>query len=227
MAVLASTIVASARTLLQDASGVRWTDAELLGYLNEGQGAVVVLKPTAYVKVAVVELVAGTRQQIPDDGEQLIDVTRNLGTNGTTPGRAIRIVDRGLMDAADINWHAADPSAETRNYMYELTAPKYYMVSPPQPASARGHVEIVYGAIPPAVALDGNIALADSYRGALLDYVLSRALQKETEVTAGTNKPLMHRTAFISSVTGKALGEVATNPNATAPAAPAKPNARR
>lgn len=224
MAVLASDIVSAARIVLQDADAVRWSNTELLGYLNEGQAAIVVLKPTAYVKVVPHQLVAGTRQPLPADGEQLIDVPRNMGTNGTTPGRVIRITERAQLDAADPAWHTATADNVVVNYTYELNDPKHFMVYPPQPTSGRGQVELVYGAVPPAAALGEAIALADSYRGALLDYVLSRAYAKDSEHTAASGKPLAHRNAFIAAVTGKVAGENATNPNRTAPASPGASN---
>lgn len=222
MAVTVASVIADARQILQDASSVRWTDAELIGYINDGQLATAVLKPTAFVKVSAVRLAAGTRQALPADGIQLLDIPRNMGAAGNTPGRVVTITGREELDAANPRWHATAPAVDVRHYMYDLEDPKHYMVYPPQPASSQGYVELVYGAVPPAAVSGGNLTIGDEYKAAIVDYVLSRAFSKDSEYTAGSNKHTLHRQAFIAAVTGKWQAEAATNPNRTAPAAPEK-----
>ena len=47
MAISGSDILSRVRDTLQDTTSVRWTDAELLRYLNDGQREVVNMKPDA------------------------------------------------------------------------------------------------------------------------------------------------------------------------------------
>lgn len=218
--ILNTAILAQAQTILLDASGVRWPNTELLGWLNEGQRAIVGFKPTAYMKSLAVQLAAGTKQAAPSDCVQLVDIARNMGTDGNTPGRAIRITNRATLDAQVPNWHAATPSATVKHYTYTLLDPLRFYVYPPQPANGQGYVEITYGALPPAGVLGVAIAVEDVYAHTLLDYVLYRAFSKDTEFGADANRATAHQNAFLASLTGKAEVEAGLSPNVTAPANP-------
>ncbi len=215
-----ATLFRTVRQVLQDAEGVRWTDPELLDYLNEGQRSILTFKANAYVRSRVIKLTTGTLQNLPEDGVQLIDVPRNMGTSGQNPGRAIRIVRRELLDAKVPRWHAADPSAEAKHYMYAPLQPKHFLVYPPQPPTLQGHVEIVYGALPPDTTLNGAISVDDIYEAPLIDYVLHRSFAKDTEFAADQNRSAQHFQAFVNALTGKAKNEVGANPNTMAPANP-------
>lgn len=213
-------IFSTVRQVLQDVAGDRWSNAELLSYLNEGQRAILTFKSNAYVKSDVVKLAAGTRQSLPSDCVQLIDIPRNMGANGQTPGRAVRIVKRELLDSKVPRWHAADPSSEVKHYMYSALQPKQFFVYPPQPATLQGHVEIVFGATPPDASINGPIYVDDIYEAPLIDYVLHRSFAKDTEFAADQNRSAQHFQAFVFALTGKAKNEVGANPNMTAPAKP-------
>jgi len=107
---LASDVLTRVRLLLQDPDGVRWLDAEQFQWLTDGQRAIVVVRPDASAKNAEIELVAGSKQTLPDDGLRLLDVVRNVpvtAVNSTTQtgGRAVRLVDREVLDSQDPSWH--------------------------------------------------------------------------------------------------------------------------
>lgn len=212
--VLASSVIERAQTILQDTTGVRWpADSELLGWLNDGQREIVLLKPNAYVKHSAHRLVAGAKQALPDDGVQMIDVVCNLGIAGSMPGRAVRIVERSVLDAQVPNWYASAPAAEVKHYCYSPLDPKTFYVYPPQPVVNQGFVELVYGANPADATLTGAITLDDIYQNVLVDYVLYRAFSKESE--AGDNqRASLHRGAFEAALNGKANGEAIVNPAA-------------
>lgn len=217
--IIASSVIAKAQIILQDVAGVRWpSDTELLGWLNDGQREVAVFKPNAYVKHSATQLAPGTRQAVPADCISLVDVVRNMGTNGTTPGRAIRVSYREVMDAQVPNWHAATPRAEVRHFMYSALDPKVFWVYPPQPDTAPGFVEIVYGAVPVTATFSGPIQIDDIYQNVLVDYILYRAFSKDTEAAAEVQRAATYQAAYMAALTGKARLEAALNPNTTAPA---------
>lgn len=223
--IIASTIIDKAQTILQDTTGIRWPDDELLGWLNDGQREIVIYKPNASVKNQSVALAAGTKQTIPADGVQLIDIPRNMG-NGSTPGRSIRITMREVLDAQVPNWHALAQTTEIKHYTYTPLDPKTYYVYPP--AVAGTQVEMIYAAAPTNVGSSGSaITIDDIYQTVLLDYVLYRAYSKDTEYAADVNRAAAHQNAYLAALGGKAKVEAAVNPNATAPANPnVTPNTR-
>ena len=95
---------------LQDTTNVRWSEAELLRYINDAQREIVNLRPEASADHANVQLSTGTEQTIPDVGLRLIKVVRNMSAAGgsATGKRTIRIVDRDILDTLEPDWH--DPA---------------------------------------------------------------------------------------------------------------------
>ncbi len=201
----ASYIIGRARTLLVDESAVRFSDSELLGWVNDGQREIVVLRPDANQVVANVVLVAGTRQSIPADGYQLVEVYRNMGT-GTTPGRAVRKVEREYMDSAMPAWHAATPENDVHHYMYDPRTPRTFFVYPP--AVGGRAVEVAYSAAPALLPEASSvIGIGDSYANALLDYVMYRAMAKDSEHPANAQRAVAYRQAFENSLGLKAQAD--------------------
>lgn len=220
MTTTAASLIAKAQKILQDTAGVSWDSTELLGWLNDGQKMVVLLKPNSNAKTSSVKLVAGTRQALPTDGVQLIDITNNMGTDGTTVGRAIRIAERETMDAFNPDWHTGTASTTVKHYMYSELDPKVFWNYPPQPSANQGYVRIVYGAVPTDAASDGNIGLDDIYGPPLVDYMLFRAYSKDTEYASDPARSNLHQQAFGNALGVKFKVERSLTPNVSAPAAP-------
>ncbi len=212
-----NTIISKAGKVLSDVTGVRWDSAELLGWLNSGQREISIFKPNSNVKASVVQLVKGTRQSLPADAMQLIDVVRNMGTDGLVPGRSIRQTDRETLDSALPTWHAAKPSAVVKNYIFNPLDPKNYYIYPPQPATGQGFVELVHGAIPVDVVANGVIAIDDIYETVLLDYMLYRAFSKDSEY-ADQSKSDKYFGAFSNAMGTKSKIEAGISPTVSAPA---------
>lgn len=223
--ILAQTILDSASTLLQDTGKVRWLEAEMLGYLNEGQREAVLIKPSAYVKAVAVQTVAGSKQELPSDGVALIDVVRNMGTNGTTPGRAIRAISRQLLDNINPDWHTTGAAAVTKHFVHNANAPKVWYAYPPQPASDRGQVEVIYSASPPAVAaVTDPITLDDVYATPLGYYVLYRCYNRDADYAGNAQEAARYYSLFMGLLGAKKAGEAETAPaQATAPRDPMNP----
>ncbi len=209
-------IVSRAAIVLQDTTGVRWPQTEeLLLWLNDGQREVVLRKPDAYAQNTVVQLVVGTKQSIPATGIQLLDVIRNMGTGGATPGRAITRIDREILDEQRPDWHSETASAETKHYMFDLRDPKHFYVYPPQHATA-GQVEEVYSAAPTDLSVLGDtITLDDIYSGVLLDYILYRAYSKDADLSpSAPQRAVAHYNSFLASLGAKGQIEQVVDPNA-------------
>ena len=179
---LASDIIDRARIVLQDTESARWADAELLKWINDGQRAIVVVRPDASTLNTTINLTTGTKQAIPADGIRLMDVVRNiLANNGA--GRAVRYVDREVLDSHDPSWHMSTAAVTVKQYVYDNRDPKNFYVYPPAAAGAK--LEIIYSKNPTDVAAAGStLALEDIYAEPLLNYVLFRAYSKDAEYGA-------------------------------------------
>lgn len=200
--VSASHLLDRVQSHLIDPSGDTWSREALRGYLTDAQRALVRLRPEAYTVSETVQLSPGVRQALPDGGTWIVDVVRNLGSDGATPRRMIREVARAELDASSPRWPEARPQLEVINWTRDKRDPKRYFVYPPQPDPA-GHVELVYTPAPPVVGTDeGEIAFDEVYAPALVDYVLSWALTMETDA-AQVEKARSHYQRFVVAATGQ------------------------
>lgn len=191
-------IIDSAAFTLQDETAVQWDRAEFLGYVNDGQRDLCIVKPNAYTINRSVQLVAGTKQAIPADGASFVRIECNMGTTGTTRGRAPRSIDLEVLGRQNPNWHSASTSATVQEYGYDERDRKRFYVSPPQPTVSPGQVELVFHGIPADLAAETDtIVLDDLYKTALEHYVVYRAYLKEGEFS-NAGGAMAHRSEFLT-----------------------------
>ncbi len=200
---------------LQDTTNVRWPTVELLRYLNDGQREVVLLRPDASVSTQAVQLTANdTRQSLPSTGIRLLDMTRNMGTNGSTPGSAIRLISREVLDTQIPTWHSETGQTAVKHYMFDPRSPRIYYVYPRVHATTQVWVELIYSSAPTDVAtLAGTITLDDIYANALVDFILYRAYGKDAEYAANAGYAQQRYQSFITSLGLKGQTDMGINPN--------------
>lgn len=182
MAVAVDPLVDDIQRDLQDVGGTRWVDATVIAFLNAGQREIVELRPDAAAATAAAQLVAGARQTLPAGKNRLLRPGRNMGTNGTTPGREATIVPREDLAAAVPGWSTAPPSPTVRHVLYNAEVdPAEYYVYPPQPATGQGYLELTTSGPPIDAAAAGNLTIADWAREPLHYYALFRAYAADTD----------------------------------------------
>lgn len=212
--ILASSLVSRSGTLIQDKTKIRWPEAELLDWLNDGQREVVLLKPEACVTNGPVLLQAGkTKQTLPATGIILLDLVRNMGAAGSTPGQAITICSREVLDQVIPEWHSvANDLGYIQHYTFDPRDPKTYYTYPKAPATS-WYVDLVFSSAP-ANATEGSvISIDDIYSNALLDYMLYRCYSKDATFAQNATLAAAHYQLFLNSLGGKGAVESATNPN--------------
>lgn len=208
----AKSIIDKASILLLDPTNVRWSRAELLGWINDAQRQIVLMSPNATNKVAVFQLVAGTRQSIPSDGWTLLDVIRYMGTDGTKPGRAIRIASQEVMDAFNPNWHSSTPSVVPQSYMFDQQDQTIFYVYPPN--TGKGYVQVNYSPEPIDLTSETQtIGVRDIFQTSILDYVMYRACSKDAEYAPGLQLAGGYLQTFTSSMGEKSKSETTNSPN--------------
>jgi hypothetical protein len=211
---LASDVINRVGTALGDTNNAKWSPSELLGYLNDGERLIATLQPISAQEIAAAPLVAGARQALPRNGWMLIDIVRNLGSSGASPGRAIRIIGRRLLDAFNPLWQTALQSPVVQSYIYDLRDPLNFFVYPPSTGGV--YVEINYAlTIAPLISANQPITLIDIYEEALYTYMLFRAASKLAEYAPGPEVASGYWTLFQALLTGREKAEMQINPNAS------------
>jgi len=219
MAVTVQSVIDRAQTVLQDTTGVRWpVIAELVLWINDAQREIALLKPDASASNATVTLATGTKQDIPSGGNRLLKVVRNMSAASSGTGkRAVRLVDREVLDAQTPDWH--DPTVTgdaahttiVKHYIYDESNPRNFYVYPGVAGSS--YVEIIYSSNPATVAQNANLSIPDIFANAVMNYVLYMAYMKDAEYAGNAQRASSHFQIFTTSVTGKGQIDAITNPN--------------
>ena len=193
--ILSSTLIASASELAQDDTNEVWSTPEALGWLNDGQRSVCILRPDANVLNHSVVLIPGTKQTIT--GRRIMDIMRNMGSDGNTPGRAITIVDKKVMDEFNFDWHIATPATVIEEYMYDIRDPNTFYVSPPADGATPPYVEISEAVNPTDMTVTTDpIDLNDIYAPALIEWMCYRFFGRDSEVTPSHGRALSYLQNF-------------------------------
>lgn len=206
MATKVRSILNRVAALLNDEEFVRWEEAELLEWLNDGQRVIARGPGTdVYVVRDNVTAAAGTVQDLPTNSIRLVDVVKNV-----SDGSSIYQSDYATVDVLSSSWRAA--TADTAEvFFYDERNPKQFEVYPPQAGGEL--IEVVYNAQPGNAAIQGEIVIDDMYADALIDYIVYRALSKDTEDTGlDMKKATAHYRAFLLSAGFKDAADALIEP---------------
>ncbi len=203
MTTTAQSIIKQAHELLQDPDGIRWPATELVAHLNDGQRALVELRPEMFAVTVATALVAGPKQTVPVACAELLEIPRN------TNGGAIRPVDRAMLDAVSPDWYTMTGALKVKHTMVDAREPNVFYVFPP--AAVGASVDLVYAAWPAdmatpsgvtAATVTGNISVDDSFKTALLHWVLARGYMKDAEFGGNATLAATHLQLFTAAAGG-------------------------
>jgi len=219
---------------------VRFKARELVRAYHEAQLVISRLLPPTCYRLAAVRLQPGSLQSIelleqakvlPDPGGnvqgiQFMELICNMGTNGSTPGRAISIADRGDLDSLDPLWHTKT-GATVRCFTHDPRMPKHFHVEPAVPADTAVWVRAAFTAKPPELALptlddtdtfkvdgtsDATVGLPDEAVPDVHAYMVARLLFKESK-WADPAKAARFTELFTGSMNTKVETLTGSNPN--------------
>ncbi len=243
--VLVREVFARASSLMQDLNPQFHLapEREMVDALYDGEVAITKFLPSACSRIDAIRLAPGTKQSIeviplenckpgngstpaqPILGTMVLDVLRNMGTDGLTPGTAIRLTERMILDSQSPQWHTVTGPV-VRSFMFDPRMPRYFYVTPGVPAGGLW-IEVAFTAQPakiPNTGTPGNelylatgnsattIDVADEHVDDLTNYVVARMLQRQVE-WADANKANSFAQMFLSSLNAKVATNTGSNPN--------------
>lgn len=218
----------------------RWSARELIRVYNEATTVIGRLLVSSCSRMDSIKLQPGTVQSIatlaqanvlPNPGADLtgihlLEVPCNMGANGLTPGPAITVTSKKMLDAVSPNWHASTGPV-VRSIVFDPTLPRIFMVEPGVPVGTDVWVRAKFTALPAAVALpaiddkttwlvDGTnataIALSDEHAPDIHAYMVARASMKDADY-ADPAKAERFSQMFVGSMNSKVEALTGTNPN--------------
>jgi hypothetical protein len=206
----AKVAIDGATRLLHDADNTRWSRADLLAWLNQGQRQIVLVRPDAKTARGEITLIEGIDQTIPAEGLRLLRITRNVG------GRAVTLISEEQLTDYDPTWPTAAAKSVVKHYMHDPREPKAFQTYPP--ALAGSKVQGVWSLSPVDCANEDSAMDLDAiYEPALVDYILHRAYARDSEDAANAQLAALHRDNFMLALTGKTESDAAGDPRASQP----------
>lgn len=226
MTITAVDVFTRVRLLAQDEDSIRWPLDEQRQWINDAMRQIVLLKPNANPVNVVMTLAAGTRQSLASSYMAFLTMKRNMKANGTDGAKAVRMVEREILDAMHPNWHDTDyypAQAIVKQATYDPKNPREFYVYPSN--NGTGKVEIVVSQVPPPIAeatalediadpvYTAALPMGDEWLNAITDYVLFRAYSKDMGGVGNASRAAAHYKMFGDTCGVKLSMEVVMNPN--------------
>ena len=203
--------------LVQDVARDQFDYPDLINWYNFGQRLLVAYLPDANAVIDVMKLASGARQSLPVRSLGLINVHRNMGTDGLTPGTAIIRSSVEAIKAFDLGWSSATPAAVIINFMQDPVDKTNFYTYPP--SDGTGYVEIEFGQVPPIAVYDAGgewenlmVGVHEKYVDSLLNYILHRSYDKDTDFPGNLERSGFHLDLFYSSAGLQNPGKQQTQP---------------
>jgi len=169
-------VIDAARVLINDDNALmpeRFSDAELLGFVNQAIKRTAMLRPDLFATVSTITPTADTtRQELSASVIRIMELHRVVG------GNALVEVDKPTMDQNYPEWHT-EASGTPVNWMRHPRSPRGYYLYP-APASGTT-ISAEFTTTPSDYALSDTIALPDAYKAALVDCVVYLAESVDDE----------------------------------------------
>ena len=186
-------VITEARRLIQDTkTPYRYSDAVMLGFVNQTLKRMVLLRPDLFAVIADFTTTANTvLQSCPADSNRLIEIFQ------VKNGNAVTEVNRETLDRTAPSWQN-EAAGQPVNFMRHVRNPNRFFVYP-RPTTG---VELVgeYAQTPPDYTLDQEITFpTDAYFPTVVDGVIFLAESIDNEhVNSGRAK--LFQDSFVQSL---------------------------
>lgn len=185
MGILASAVVNDARIILNDVAGTRYTNPEMLIWVNAGRRDMAALRPSVWNKTAkrTVTLASGAYQKLDElgvsDASSLMDVICNV--SGTTPTSTIRLIERSQLDNFKPSWRS-ETGKEVQHWFKDEANHFGFWI---YPSVTGGKIDVNVAVAPVDLGTLEEVCVPiDVLATTLMHYLLFRAYSKEDEASA-------------------------------------------
>ena len=214
MAFTANDYITDAAELYGDTDYDRVSSDKWIRYLNASIRALILVRPDAGAQTDNIQLVAGVLQSLPATALRMLDITRNMGVDGSTPGKIITPVDRKHLDYSNLLWPAATGDTEIDNFSYDKENPRIFYVTPPVATTPAVYVEMQVSQLPTAVTVTGSDpGVNDVFFEPIVQYMLYKAFSTDDEGVE-FQKALSYMQNFFNLLQVEMATSVAAGPEA-------------
>lgn len=151
----------------------RFSDADLLGFVNQAIERTCMMRPDLFITNATVTpTVDQVEQELPSTVTRLMEIHRVVG------GESLGEVDKQTMDRSYPSWTTATSDTPVNWMRHPRNPRRYYLYPAPEIGT---QITVEYVVVPGDYALGDTIALPDSYKAAMEDCVAALAELTDNE----------------------------------------------
>lgn len=182
MSFTALNYIEDAAELYSDTAYDRIASATWIKYLNAALRTLVLVRPDAGAVTESVQLAAGIKQSIPTAALRLLDITRNMGSDGSTAGRIVTPSKRKHIDYSNLLWPAATGETYIENFSHDPNVPDIFYVTPPVSSTTDVYVEMSSSQLPTTITATGDsVSTNDIFFEPVVQYMLYKAYAADDE----------------------------------------------
>lgn len=198
------------RKRILDESKIDFDDPEMLNLFNLTGRKMVTLQPKVHTRIRNLKMQVGNKQILsatPPVGLEIVDVIRNMGTDGLTPGRAIRQTDRAFITRY-VPTFSTDPVNADASIWDWWPLPEYpeqFYVHPR--SDGTGYLELEQAEVPADIVYDAPgawrslaIPTSDYYLDGYINGVLYQAYDDDTDIPGNTPRSQLYYQRFLMSL---------------------------
>lgn len=188
-----------------DESNDEYTEQNLLDLYHLAINEIINLVPRAHSDSRTWKLAAATRQVIPADAVEIVDVIMNMGTDGLVPGAAIRETTLDIMKTLLPGWEADTPTDAAENFFRLPESKVEFMIYPANTGS--GYLKGRVTTIPARVIWDSGgdwklavIPLDDTFGSAIINGMVYIAYDDDTDTPGNSPRSQMFYGRFLQDL---------------------------
>jgi len=171
-----------AARLLSDVGNDKWPRNHLAHAVAFVLREIAGLRPYSLAELDTMELDSGYEHAVPDDVLRWLGAVRNMGSDGSTPGRTIVSGDWHTLKAFDPDLYGRKPGSEVREVYWDESKPRVFYTYPPVTSGV--HIQFQAAKAPPTgdtIAADDttDMPITADYLPALVDGVMAYALGEQ------------------------------------------------
>ncbi len=203
-------VIDTCRKRILDEANIDFDDPQMLNLFNLSGRRMVALQPRVYTRIRTLKLQPGNKQVLsatPPVGLEIVDVVRNMGTDGLTAGRAIRQTDRAFLTRY-VPTFSTDPVNSDASVWDWWPIPEYpeqFYVHPK--SDGTGYVELEQAEAPPDIVYDApgawrslSIPTSDYYLDGYINGILFQAYDDDTDIPGNTPRSQLYYQRFLMSL---------------------------
>jgi hypothetical protein len=165
--------ITTARTILNDPTAVRYSEADLLRYANDALDALAKVAPTVFYERTTHTCVAGVVQQLQvTTSLGLVDVHRVVG------GNVVTAIDAKMLDLYNPYWRSMTADV-AKHWAKDTNDARSFIVYPP--SAANQQLEVTHVMLPGEYTAVEATPVPMAYSDAISDYIVYRAESRDEE----------------------------------------------